>query len=72
MTNAIHNSAAGLPALLSEADLAHRWKVSKRTLQRWRNESRLPTAIRIGRKVLFTIDEVLAFERAASDRSAAE
>jgi excisionase family DNA binding protein len=48
--------------MLTEAELAQRWKVSKRTIQRWRHEGRLPDAFRIGRKVLFRIDVVTAFE----------
>jgi hypothetical protein len=50
--------------LISEDDLAVRWKVSKRTLQRWRNESRLPKAFKVGRKILYRLDAVEAFESA--------
>ncbi len=51
--------------MLGEAELAQRWKVSKRTIQRWRQEGRLPEEFRIGRKVLFSAEVILAFENAS-------
>ena len=50
---------------IGEAELAQRWKVSKRTIQRWRQEGRLPEEFRIGRKVLFSAEVILAFENAS-------
>ena len=48
--------------LLTETDLAVRWKVSKRTIQRWRQNGILPGAFRIGRKILFKTENIVAFE----------
>lgn len=50
------------PRMLSETDLASRWKVSRRTIQRWRTSGRLPTPFRIGRKVLFRTEDIDTFE----------
>ena len=52
--------------LLTEHDLALRWWVSRRTLQRLRREGRLPEPFRIGRKVLYRLDAIIAFEGASS------
>lgn len=49
-------------ALLSERDLATRWKKSVRTLQRWRAEGYGPRYLRIGASFLYRLDDVLAFE----------
>jgi hypothetical protein len=49
--------------LLSEAELAQRWKVSKRTVQRWRYEGRLVDWFYIGQKILFRLMVIEAIER---------
>jgi hypothetical protein len=52
--------------LLTEQQLAERWRVSQRTLRRWRSTARLPAHIRIGHpvvgRVLYRLADVLAFE----------
>jgi DNA-binding transcriptional MerR regulator len=52
--------------LLTERQLAERWRVSQRTLRRWRSTARLPPHIRIGHpvvgRVLYRLADVLAFE----------
>jgi hypothetical protein len=52
--------------LLTEQQLAERWRVSQRTLRRWRSTARLPAHIRIGHpvvgRVLYRLTDVLAFE----------
>ena len=50
--------------LLSECDLAARWKVSTRTIQRWRAGHLLPEPFKIGRKPLYRLEVILAFETA--------
>lgn len=54
------------PTLLSETELAQRWKVSTRTIQRWRHEGRLIKWFSIGRKVLYRIEAIEAIECAGS------
>ena len=63
------NALPELPGkpLLTEDELAARWQVSRRTLQRHRHEGHLPEPFRIGRKVLYRLDVVLAFEAAPSN-----
>lgn len=53
-----------LAQLLSDSDLAARWKVSKRTIQRWRTDNRLPQPFKVGRKALYPLDVISAFEMA--------
>jgi predicted DNA-binding transcriptional regulator AlpA len=48
--------------MLSEADLASRWQVSRRTVQRWRQAGHLPKPFRIGRKFLYRIESIDDFE----------
>ena len=47
---------------LSEAALAERWLISRRSLQRWRHLRMGPTFIRLGRRVVYPLAEVEAFE----------
>ena len=49
---------------LTEPQLAARWKISRRTLQRWRALRRGPAYRRIGR-ITYTIADVEAYERAS-------
>lgn len=48
--------------LLTERDLAVRWKKSVRTLQRWRAEGYGPKHLRIGGSNLYRLEDVLTFE----------
>ena len=56
------------PTSLSESELAQRWKVSTRTIQRWRHEGRLLEWFSVGRKVLYRVEAIEAIERAAPPR----
>ncbi|MCB1503123.1 MAG: helix-turn-helix domain-containing protein [Bauldia sp.] len=47
---------------LTEAELAERWRHSLRTLQRWRMNGKGPRSIRIGRRTVYRISDVEAFE----------
>lgn len=51
-----------LPERLTERDLAEHWRVSNRTLQRWRAEGRGPEWMRIGSRILYSRTTVLAYE----------
>lgn len=62
MTSSTRDNEQRQAHLMTEADLAARWKVSKRTIQRWRQDGRLPVAFRIGRKILFNTESVVEFE----------
>jgi hypothetical protein len=47
---------------ITEAELAARWRHSLRSLQRWRADGNGPLHLRIGRRVVFRITDVEAFE----------
>lgn len=51
------------PVHLRERDLASRWKMSQRTLQRWRAEGSGPHHIRIGGSIRYRMADVLDYER---------
>ena len=61
------NREAGLaterPHLL-EAELAQRWRLSVRTLQRWRLAGSGPAFLRLGRRVAYRRSDVERFEAA--------
>ncbi len=52
---------------MTEAELAARWLHSLRSLQRWRGFGKGPRPIRIGRRVIYRIADVEAFEARAGD-----
>lgn len=50
------------PFVLTENDLASRWRMSPRTLQRWRTEGRGPHYLKMGRRVNYPVNAVIAYE----------
>lgn len=50
------------PIWLTTAELAKRWRMTTRTLERWRAEPYGPTWHHIGGKILYLQDDVLAYE----------
>ena len=53
---------------LKEAELAARWRLTPRTLQRWRQQGRAIDHALIGGKILYRVEDVEAHERRASRR----
>lgn len=49
---------------LRQKDLAERWHVSPRTLERWRWLGGGPRFLKIGGRVIYRLEDVEAFERA--------
>ena len=49
---------------LTQGELAKRWRMSPRSLERWRAEGFGPEWIRLRGRVLYRIEDVVAFERA--------
>jgi hypothetical protein len=47
---------------LRELELARRWRISPRTLARWRRTGRAPAHLMLGRAAIYPIDAVEAFE----------
>jgi predicted site-specific integrase-resolvase len=52
-----------LPAHLTQAELATRWRITTRTLDRWRVDGRGPAWMRLNSRILYRAEDVLAFER---------
>jgi len=48
----------------NQTDLAGRWKISTRTLERWRWLKQGPSYVKIGGRVVYMLDDVEAFETA--------
>ena len=48
---------------LTQSELAKRYRVSPRTLERWRWLKTGPNYIKLGGKVVYSLDDVEAYER---------
>ncbi len=48
----------------TETELAQRWNVSAKTLQRWRYEGIGPPYIKLSKAVRYPVDEIVAYEQA--------
>jgi hypothetical protein len=49
-------------AHLTQLELADRWRLSGRTLEKWRQAGRGPRYLRVGGRVLYPLEEVARFE----------
>jgi hypothetical protein len=58
--------------LLHQAELAHRWRISPRTLERWRWLGQGPAYLKLGGSVAYRLDNVLAYEAAQRRTSRAQ
>lgn len=54
--------ALRVDAHLTQTELAERWKLSPRTLEKWRQTRVGPRYLRLGGRVAYRLDDVLAFE----------
>lgn len=54
--------------LLTPVELAGRWRMSARTLERWRTDRIGPPWLRLNCRVLYRRADVLAYERARLER----
>ena len=57
---------------INENELAERWGISPKTLQRWRSEGRGPRYLKLSKRVTYPMDEVLNFENRALYESTTE
>jgi hypothetical protein len=57
-------AGAALLGLLLPEELAKRWRITARTLQRWRAAGSGPAYLRIGRRVVYRLSDVERFETA--------
>jgi hypothetical protein len=47
---------------LNQVELARRWSLSHRTLERWRWQRRGPRYLKVGGRVLYRLDDIEAYE----------
>ena len=47
---------------LTQTDLANRWRLSPRTLERWRFTGEGPRFIKLGGRVIYRLEDIEAFE----------
>jgi len=59
---AMANMAPSERRVLNENELAQRWGVSPKTLQRWRSEGRGPRYLKLSKRVGYPLDAVIEFE----------
>jgi len=50
--------------LLTQRDLARRWPISPRTLERWRWLRQGPPFLKLGGRVVYRLEDIEEFERA--------
>lgn len=53
---------------LNQVQLARRWSLSPRTLERWRWLNQGPAYLKVGGRVVYRLTDVEAFERDAAHR----
>jgi hypothetical protein len=49
---------------LDQTELARRWRMSARTLERWRWLKIGPPYLKIGGRIVYSVDDIEAFEKA--------
>lgn len=69
---AINTLAPGDRRVLNENELAQRWGVSPKTLQRWRSEGRGPRYLKLSKRVSYPLEAIVDFEYSALHESTAE
>lgn len=57
---------------LNQTELAARWSISARTLERWRWTGEGPAFLKIGGRVVYRLEDVLTYEQARQRRSTAD
>ena len=70
--DAINGLSPGDRRVLNENELAQRWGLSPKTLQRWRREGRGPRYLKLSKRVSYPLESVIEFERGALHDSTSE
>jgi hypothetical protein len=60
------------PKFFTQAELARRWRMSGRTLERWRSLGKGPRFCKLGSRCVYPEPEVLAYESENLRQSASE
>lgn len=53
---------------LTQKELARRWAISHRTLERWRWTGEGPDYLKLGGRVIYRLEDIMTFEAAALRR----
>jgi hypothetical protein len=53
---------------LNQIDLARRWNISHRTLERWRWRREGPRYLKLGGRIVYRLEDILAYEIAHMSR----
>jgi predicted site-specific integrase-resolvase len=53
---------------LTQKELARRWVISHRTLERWRWTGEGPDYLKLGGRVIYRLEDIMTFEAAALRR----
>jgi hypothetical protein len=53
-----------LRRFLNQSELAERWRLSERTIEKWRSLGQGPAFIRVGRRVIYDLSVIEAYETA--------
>ena len=53
---------------LAQKELARRWAISHRTLERWRWTGEGPDYLKLGGRVIYRLEDIMTFEAAALRR----
>ncbi len=69
---AINSFSPGDRRVLNENELAQRWGISPKTLQRWRSEGRGPKYLKLSKRVSYPLETVIDFEASALHDSTSE
>ena len=69
---AINSLSPGDRRVLNENELAQRWGISPKTLQRWRSEGRGPKYLKLSKRVSYPLVTVIEFEANALHDSTSE
>ena len=69
---AINGLSPGDRRVLNENELAQRWGISPKTLQRWRSEGRGPKYLKLSKRVSYPLETVIEFEANALHDSTSE
>ena len=48
---------------LTTKELSQRWKINPNTIEHWRTNGFGPEFIRVGRKILYSLESILEFEQ---------
>lgn len=57
---------------LTTKELSKRWKINPNTIEHWRTQGFGPEFIRIGRKILYSLESVTTFENKRKAQNTAE